>query len=170
MPYMCALYLPFATRERGVPGHRIGHRPSFRGHSTYRRGLPRRRGTDAPHRLWIGVLRGREVSGSTRGAGTTVTAGEVPQLKVVSGRHSDTRKRPVRSGAPWLTRRRCSTTQALPFVYPPSKSLCFTPGGGEATPRGRACILVSSNFGCAIAIMIRDSAFRRHLIADCCYC
>ena len=46
-----------------------GHRPSFRGHSTYRRGLPRRRGTDAPHRLGIGVLRGREVSGSTRGRG-----------------------------------------------------------------------------------------------------
>ena len=73
------------------------------------------------------------MSGSTWGAGTAVTAGEVPQLKVVSGRHSDTQKRPVRSGAPWLTRRRCSTTQALPFVYPPSKSLCFTPGG-----RGRA--------------------------------
>ena len=30
---------------------------------------------------------GDEVSGSTRGAGTAVTAGEVPQLKVVSGRH-----------------------------------------------------------------------------------
>ena len=27
-----------------------GHRPSFRGHSTCRRGLPRRAGTDAPHR------------------------------------------------------------------------------------------------------------------------
>ena len=38
------------------------------------------------------------MSGSTRGAGTAVTAGEVPQLKVVSGRHSDTRERPVRSG------------------------------------------------------------------------
>ena len=75
-----------------------GHRPSFRGHSTYRRGLPRRRGTDAPHRLWIDVLRGREVSVSTRGVGTAVTAGEVPQLKVVSGRHSNTRKRPVRTG------------------------------------------------------------------------
>ena len=59
-----------------------GHRPSFRGHITYRRGLPCRMGTDAPHRLWIGVLRGMEVSGSTRGAGTAVTAGEVPQLKV----------------------------------------------------------------------------------------
>ena len=34
------------------------------------------------------------------GAGTAVTAGEVPQLKVVSCRHSDTRKRPVRSGYP----------------------------------------------------------------------
>ena len=72
-------------------------RPSFWGHSTDRRGLPRRRGTDAPHRLWIGVLRGREVSGSTRGAGTAVTAGEVPQSKVVSVRHLDTRKRPIRS-------------------------------------------------------------------------
>ena len=58
----------------------VGHRPWFWGHSTYRRGLPRHRGTDAPHLLWIGVLRGREVSGSTRGAGTAVTAGEVPQL------------------------------------------------------------------------------------------
>ena len=48
-----------------VPLHRKSA-PSFRGHSTYRRGLPRRRGADAPHRLWIGVLRGREVSGSTR--------------------------------------------------------------------------------------------------------
>ena len=48
--------------------------------------------------MWIGVLRGREVSGSTRGAGTAITAGEVPQLKVVSGRHSDTPKRPVTSG------------------------------------------------------------------------
>ena len=38
------------------------------------------------------------MSGSTRGAGTAVTAGEVPQLKVVSGRHLDTRKRPVGSG------------------------------------------------------------------------
>ena len=82
-------------------GHRFGVTAPT---ATYRRGLPRRRGTDAPHRLWIGVLRGREVSGSTRGAGTAVTAGEVPQLKVVSGRHSDRRKRPVRSGAPWLTR------------------------------------------------------------------
>ena len=75
-----------------------GHRPSFRGHSTYRRGLPCRRGTDAPHRLWIGVLRGREVSGSTRGAGTAVTADEVPQHKAVSGRHSDMWKCPARSG------------------------------------------------------------------------
>ena len=78
-------------------------------------GLPRRRGTDAPPRLWIGVLRGREVSGSTRGAGTAVTAGGVPQLKVVSGRHSNTRKRPFRSGVaqagtPWLTR-----TKALQY-------------------------------------------------------
>ena len=39
-----------------------------------------------------------DVSGSTQGAGTVVTAGEVPQHKVVYGRHADTRKRPVRSG------------------------------------------------------------------------
>ena len=44
----------------------------------------------------------------------------------------------------------------------------FYAGAGEASPRGRACILVPSNYGRAIAIMIRDSAFRRHLIAVCC--
>ena len=54
--------------------------------------------THTPPRVWIGELMGREVSGLTRGAGTAVTAGEVPQHKVVSGRHSDTRKRPVRRG------------------------------------------------------------------------
>jgi hypothetical protein len=37
--------------------------------------------------------KGREMSGSTREAGTAITAGEVPQLKVVSGCHSDTRNR-----------------------------------------------------------------------------
>ena len=80
------------------------------------RTAPYARGQTQPHRLWIQRV-----------------AGGVPQHEVVSSRHSDTRKRPVRSGAPWLTRRRCSTTQALSLVYPPSKSLCFTPGG--ARPR-----------------------------------
>ena len=47
----------------------LGHRPSFWGHSTYRRGLPRRRGADTPRRLWIGVLRGRKVSGGQPGGG-----------------------------------------------------------------------------------------------------
>jgi hypothetical protein len=41
-------------------------------------------------------------SGSTQGAGSAVTAGEVPQHKVVSGRHSNTRKHAYwsRSGCP----------------------------------------------------------------------
>ena len=76
------------------------------------------------------------------------------ELKVVSGRHSDTRKRPVRSGysvakpkaLQYCARaspvpdvhpgalslpfwggadRNEKNAQALPFVYPPSKSLCF---------------------------------------------
>ena len=114
------------------------------------------------------MLRGREVSGSTRGAGTAVTAGEVPQLKVVSGRHSDTRERPVRSGYsvanPKALQYRTGPPVRLPAKYVPM----FYAGGGEAAPRGRACILVQSNCGRAIAIKICDSAFRRHLIADCC--
>ena len=64
------------SRHPSAIGHRFGVTVPTGG------GLPHRRGTDAPHRLWIGVLRGREVSGSTRGAGTAVIAGEVPQLKV----------------------------------------------------------------------------------------
>ena len=122
--FLCGVVTSLASRivgsTQGTAGHRRRHRPSFFGHSTYRRGLPRRRGTDAPHRPWIGVLRGMEVSGSTRtrGAGTAVTAGEVPQLKVASGRHSDTRKRPVRSG--------CSVANP--------KALQYCPGHGPGPP------------------------------------
>jgi hypothetical protein len=98
----------------------IGHRPSFRGHSTYRMGLPRRRGTDTTQRQWIGVLWGRDVSGSTRGAGTAVTAGEVPQLVKHSVQsplgHAEM------PGQVWV--------------------LCGV-WGGKTAPRGRASILVS---------------------------
>ena len=79
----------------------------------------------------LGVLRGREVSGSTRGAGTAVTVSEVPQHEVVSGRHC-TRTRGNAPGwsqvwvlsvsNPWAlryfpdSRQAC---QALPFVTLP---------------------------------------------------
>ena len=153
----------------------IGHRPSFRGHSTYQRGLPRRRGTDAPHRLWIGVLWGREVSGSTRGRGPPLQRVRFP-CSINSVRsplgHAET---PGHAGQVWVLRgsvtrisaavlprpSRSSTSQVSPYVLR---------RGGEAAPRGRACILVPSNYGRSIAIMIRDSAFRRHLIANCYYC
>ena len=156
-------------RHNSVQFVPIGHRPSFRGHSTYQKRLPRRKWTDTPHRLWIDVLRGREVSGSTQGAGTAVTAGEVPQLKVVSGRQTRTRGN-ARSGLGtlWLTRRCCSTLLPRPSR---SSTRQVSPyvlrRGGKAAPRGRACILVPSNFGRAIAIMIRDSPFRRRLPPDC---
>ena len=116
------------------------------------------------------MLRGREVSGSTQEAGTAVTAGEVPQLKLVSGRHSDTRKRPVRSGYSVANPKALQYCPGPPVCLPAKQVPMFHAGGGKAASRGRVCILVSSNFGRAIAIMIRDSAFRRYLIADCCYC
>jgi hypothetical protein len=55
--------------------------------------------------------KGREMSGSTRGARTVVTAGEVPQHKVVSDRHSDTGNAQSGPGGGCSTQRDISDNQ-----------------------------------------------------------
>ena len=64
------------------------------------------------------------MSGSTRGVpvGTAVTAGEVSQHNVVSGRHS------VLANGQRKANARVGSDIPLP-QRPQSKTLCFTPGG-----------------------------------------
>ena len=97
-----------------------------------------------------------------RGRPAAVTAGEVRQKKVVSCRHSHTRKRPVKSGysvanpnaerAAVLPRpSRLSSRQVSPYAL--RRGRARRPYPEDV----RASIMVPSNFGFAIAIMIQPS-------------
>ena len=59
----------------------IGH---LRGHSTYRRGLPCRKGTDTPHRLWIGVLRAAGTLGPFRSIWNRISHSGCKRFQAVS--------------------------------------------------------------------------------------